>query len=99
MNREVHVRICGGGQVQFLPATRQIRLRVRIVVGHVGPAWLRSTPRSISSWATGLEVIEVPRSACRASWSRSIPCRAIVSAMNSFASSLVSVAGDGQPTT
>ncbi|MEU8272200.1 hypothetical protein AB0B89_34235, partial [Sphaerisporangium sp. NPDC049002] len=23
MNREVHVRICGGGQVRFLPATRQ----------------------------------------------------------------------------
>ena len=24
MNREVHVRICGGGQVRSLPATRQL---------------------------------------------------------------------------
>ena len=28
-----------------------------------GREWLRSTPRSSSSWATGLDVIEVPRSA------------------------------------
>jgi hypothetical protein len=32
-----------------------------------GREWLRSTPRSSRSWATGLEVIEVPRSAWIAS--------------------------------
>ena len=30
-----------------------------------GRLWLRATPRSTSSCATGLEVMDVPRSACR----------------------------------
>ena len=40
---------------------------VGVVVGDVGRLWLRVTPRSARSWATVLEVIELPRSACRVS--------------------------------
>ena len=32
-----------------------------------GRLWLRATPRSMSSWATGFDVIDVPRSACKVS--------------------------------
>ena len=39
------------------------------------------TPRSASSRATGLLVIEGPRSECMVSWSGSIPCRRQVSAI------------------
>src|ERR1039457_4577689 len=35
MSREAHVRICGGGQVRSLPATRQLRLAEWVVVRHV----------------------------------------------------------------
>ena len=34
-----------------------------------GRVWLRVTPRSARSWATVFEVIELPRSAWRVSWS------------------------------
>src|SRR5450755_3084099 len=36
MSREAHVRICGGGQVRSLPATRQLAFGERVVVAHVG---------------------------------------------------------------
>lgn len=55
-----------------------------------GRLWLRATPRSTSSWATGLEVIDVPRSACTVSWSRPMPRVVSMSAMNASASSPVS---------
>ena len=48
------------------------------------------TPRSASSIATGLEAIEVPRSACMVSWSRSTCCLAMVSASSRSASAALS---------
>lgn len=36
--------------------------------------WLRPTLRSTRSWATGFDVIDVPRSACTA---RGMPCTAM----------------------
>jgi hypothetical protein len=44
---------------------------------------VRVTPRSISSWETFLDVIEVPRSACTVSGTR--PLRSMVSRINSVA--------------
>src|SRR5450759_1091072 len=49
-----------------------------------GREWERVTPRSASRAETGLEVIEVPRSACTVCGT--VPLRAIASAMKSFAS-------------
>src|SRR5664280_715014 len=43
-----------------------------------GREWDWVTPRSASSRATGLDVIELPRSACRVSWSRRTFCLAQV---------------------
>src|SRR5680860_1394738 len=64
-----------------------------------GREWLRATRKSTSSWATGLEVIDVPRSACRVSWSRPMPWRSRHSLMNVSASSPVSASATVQPTT
>ena len=50
----------------------------------LGREWDRVTPRSASSAETGLEVIEVPRSACTVCGVA--PSRWIASAMKSFAS-------------
>jgi hypothetical protein len=50
-----------------------------------GREWLRATPRSTRSWATGLEVIEVPRSAWRVSWSRAMPWEAMAPSMKALA--------------
>src|SRR5215207_3989241 len=49
-----------------------------------GREWERVMPRSVSSAETGLEVIEVPRSACTVCGVA--PLRSIASAMKSFAS-------------
>ena len=49
-----------------------------------GREWERVTPRSASSAETGLEVIEVPRSACTVCGVA--PLRSIASAMKSLAS-------------
>ena len=43
----------------------ELRLGVRVVVRDVGREWVLVTPRSASRKATGLEVIEDPRSAWR----------------------------------
>ena len=51
-----------------------------------GREWLRVTPRSASNSATGLLVIDVPRSAWRNNWPGPIPCVAQVSAINRWAS-------------
>ncbi len=47
----------------------ELRLRKRIVIGHLGTLWLLVTPRSESRNATVFEVIDVPRSA----WSVNCP--------------------------
>ena len=47
---------------------------VGVVVADMGRLWLRSTPRSTSNWETGLEVIEVPRSACNVRLPGVMPC-------------------------
>jgi hypothetical protein len=62
-----------------------------------GREWLRVMPRSASSIATGLEVIDVPRSAWMACGV--LPRRATASAMNTSASSPVSVTATCQSTT
>src|SRR5665811_1610543 len=77
----------------------EVGFAVGVVLDTCGREWLRATPRSTSSWATGLEVIDVPRSACRVSWSRPMPWRARHSLMNVSASSPVSASATVQPTT
>ena len=52
------------------------------------------TPRSASRNATGLEVIEEPRSAWMVSWSRPMPCLAQVSAISSSARAADLAGGD-----
>src|SRR5437764_15005963 len=64
-----------------------------------GREWLLVTPRSASSRATGLELIEGPRSAWMASWSRSTPCLRMLSASSRSARSAVSRVASIQPTT
>ena len=61
-----------------------------------GRLWLRETPRSTSSCATGLEVMEVPRSACRLSGA---PCTCAAEAMRALAMSASSRAATVHPTT
>ena len=57
------------------------------------------TPRSASSMATGLEVIEVPRSACTPSWSAAAPWAVMVSASSRSARLEAAAAATVQPTT
>ena len=47
---------------------------VGVVIGGVRPAVERATPRSTRSWATGLDVIADPRSACKVRSPLSMPC-------------------------
>jgi hypothetical protein len=63
-----------------------------------GREWVVVTPRSASSGATGFEAIELPRSACRVSRSRSIPCSAMVSASSRSARAAASREATIQPT-
>ena len=57
------------------------------------------TPRSASRNATGLEVIEEPRSAWMVSWSRPMPCLAQVWRISTSASGADSRLATIQPTT
>ena len=41
----------------------KLRLRIRIIIGHMGRLWVLVTPRSASIKATGLDFIDAPRSA------------------------------------
>src|ERR1700709_597898 len=52
-----------------------------------GREWVLVTPRSASRNATGLEVIEDPRSAWRVNWPAGIACLASVSAIRRSANS------------
>ncbi len=45
----------------------ELRLRIRVVIRGAGRLWLLATSRSINKLATGLERMEVPRSACSVS--------------------------------
>jgi hypothetical protein len=58
----------------------ELSLGVGVVVGDMGRECDLVTPRSASNMATGLEVIEVPRSAWMASWSQVTPWAAMASA-------------------
>jgi hypothetical protein len=62
----------------------------------LGREWDRVTPRSISSWETFFEVIEVPRSACTVSGT--MPLRSMVSRINSSARSADSARSTVWPT-
>jgi hypothetical protein len=52
----------------------ELRFRVWIVIADMGPAVALGDTKASKS-ATGLERIEVPRSACRVSCPRAMPCR------------------------
>ena len=56
------------------------------------------TPRSASISAAGLEIMELPRSACKLSWPRVMPCLAQVAAMSSSARTADSRVATIQPT-
>ena len=75
------------------------RLGVRVVLLTCGREWVRLMLRSLSSSATPLEVIEVPRSAWMVKAPRSMPWETTAVVMSSSASSAVSVAATIQPTT
>ena len=64
-----------------------------------GRLWVLVTPRSASKRATGLEVIDDPRSACRVSVPWAIPCRSQVCAIKRWARTADSWAAAIQPTT
>ena len=64
-----------------------------------GRLWDWVTPRSASRNATGLEVIEEPRSAWMVSWSRPMPCLATVWRISTWASAADSRPATIQPTT
>ena len=64
-----------------------------------GREWVLVTPRSASSSATGLEVIELPRSAWIVSWPGWMPWRSQVSWMSFSASAALSSCATIQPTT
>ena len=61
----------------------ELRFGERVIVRDPGLEWERVTPRSASSAETGLEVIEVPRSACTVCGVA--PLRSMASAMKSVA--------------
>src|ERR1700690_859377 len=63
-----------------------------------GREWDWVTPRSASSSATGLEVMELPRSACRLSCPRVTSCLAQVAAMSFSARTADSRVATIQPT-
>ncbi len=63
-----------------------------------GREWDWVTPRSASSSATGLEVIEEPRSAWMLSWPRVMPCLAQVAAISFSARTADSQVATIQPT-
>ena len=73
----------------------ELGLGVGVVVGDVGREWDRTTPRSTRSCATGLLVIEEPRSA----WitQGAAPTPAMVAAMNASASSADSPGATSHP--
>jgi hypothetical protein len=77
----------------------ELRLRVGVVVGAVRPGVLLVTPRSASIRATGLELIEGPRSAWMVSWSSSTLCLPMLSASSRSANTAVSRVASIQPTT
>src|SRR5215210_5993452 len=64
-----------------------------------GREWVLVTPRSASRNATGLEVIEDPRSACTVRVPGRICCLAVVSASSRSASAACSAWATVQPTT
>ena len=63
-----------------------------------GREWDWVMPRSARSSATGLDVIEEPRSACRLSWPQVMPCLAQVSEMSFPARTADSQGATIQPT-
>jgi hypothetical protein len=77
----------------------ELGLRVGLSFEQWGREWLLVTPRSASSNATGLELIEEPRSAWMVSWSGSTPCLRMLSASSRSASSAASLVASVQPTT
>ena len=75
-----------GGEARPVLQGFELGFGVRVVVGDVRAEWDWVTPRSASSSATGLEVMELPRSACRLSRPRVMPCLAQVAAISFSAS-------------
>ena len=63
-----------------------------------GREWDWVIPRSASSSATGLDVMELPRSAWRLSWPRVMPCLAQVALMSFSAKTADSRVATIQPT-
>ena len=74
------------------------RLGVRVVLLTCGREWVRLMLKSLSSSATPLEVIEVPRSAWMVKVPFSMPWSVTALVMNSSASSVFSVEATIQPT-
>ena len=73
----------------------ELGLGERVIVAGIGPAvWFCVTPRSASSNATGLAVMEEPRSACRVNCPGPICCFSQVSVMSRWASPADSARGD-----
>ena len=76
----------------------ELRFGVRVVVGDVRAGVGLGDPESASSSATSLEVTEEPRSACRLSCPRVMPCLAQVSEMSFSARTADSRVAAIQPT-
>jgi hypothetical protein len=77
----------------------ELRLGVRVVIGDLGAGVGLGDPRSASRNATGLEVIEEPRSACTVRVPGRICCLAAVSASSRSAGAACSAWATVQPTT
>ena len=68
----------------------ELTLRVRIIIRDMGSAVRLGDSQIRQSIATGLEVIEVPRSACRVELPGTMRCLSQVSAIKRLASSALS---------
>ena len=86
-----------GGEVRPVLERLELRLRLRIVVRDVGAGMGQSPvgkplvmPKSASRKATGLDVMELPRSAWSVSCPAGMPCLATVWAMRRSASTACS---------
>jgi hypothetical protein len=77
----------------------ELGLGERLSFETCGREWVLVTPRSASRKATGLEVIEDPRSACSVNWPAGTACLAMVSAIRRSARSVCSRWATIQPTT
>jgi hypothetical protein len=77
----------------------ELALGLRIVVADVGAGGGLGDPRSASRNATGLEVLEVPWSACTVRAPGVVCCLAVVAASGRMASAADSAWATVQPTT